>query len=386
MTEVVEPAPERRRIPFSKVLRGEGPEALGAALGFGVPIALGLASGHVGAGLAGATGALMASGGGLTQAGPDERGRRGPRSPGLILLALGAPILATFIAQTIAGQGWTTAVLVVLIATIVSLIGGFSRPAAAISIRFNVFLMISLGVEAAARADHVGGAMLMIGAGVVWMRLMDRLAGALTPPGAREAVEGGGEAAEAARPPAPFGRRVAYFLKGLRSFAGWSFALRVGLSLAVAEAAATIWPDQHLHWIAMTIVLLSARRPEPGSGRIRDRALGTAFGVAIAGLMLLWRPTPWELVAGVALIAGARPFLRARSYMAYSVAMTPLIMLLQDFTTPPRIGLLADRLGATLAGAALVMILAKVFPPPPAPAQSPRRRATARQEAMQRES
>ena len=174
------------------------------------------------------------------------------------------------------------------------------------------------------------------------------------------------------KPPAPFDRRVAYYLRGLKTFAGWSFALRVGLALALAEAAAAIWPDQHLHWIALTVVLLSARMPEPGEGKIRDRAIGTALGVAIAGLLLLWRPPPWGLVAGVMLIAGARPVLRTWSYMAYSVAMTPLIMLLQDFTTPPHIGLLADRIGATLAGAVLVMAGALLFPPSPTGARHER--------------
>jgi hypothetical protein len=279
-------------------------------------------------------------------------------------MGLAAPLAATLLAQTIAGQGAVTAALVTLTATLACLLGGFSRAAAVMAMRFNVFLMISLGVATGARADHAGGAMLMVGAGLLWMTWLNRAARRMTPPGALKAVEGEGEA-DPPRPAAPFDRRVAHYMRGLRTRAGWSFAVRVGVCLAVAETAVVLWPDQHLQWIGLTVVLLSTRRAEPGEHRVRDRAVGTAIGVLIAGLLLLWRPTPWELVAGVALIAAVRPFLRARSYMAYSVAMTPLIMLLQDFTTAPHIGLLADRIGATLAGAALVMIGARLFPPPP---------------------
>ncbi|MDB5433485.1 MAG: hypothetical protein JWP35_4601 [Caulobacter sp.] len=342
------------------VLYAEGAEALAAALSFAAPVALGVATGHVGAGLAGATGALMSGGGSR------EEGQAGPRNASTILLVLAAPLLATFLAQSIGGLGSATGALVTGLVFFASLIGGFSRPMAMATTRFSVFLLITLNV--ASGTGNGKGAMLMIGAGMLWSALLSRVARRLTPARARPEQE----PSEPVKAPAPFDRRVAYFMRGLQTPGGWAFALRVGLALAIAEAAAVVWPDQHLHWIALTVVLLSARKPEPGQGKIRERALGTAIGVGIAGLLLLWRPSPWELVAGVALIAGARPFLMTRSYMAYSVAMTPLIMLLQDFTTPPHIGLLADRLGATLAGALLVMAGARLFPPrEPQPTRQP---------------
>lgn len=344
------------------LLKAEGAEALGAAAGFAGPLAVGVASGHVGAGLAAATGALMAGGGpvgsGLAGSGLAGGGRPAarPRSGGLIAMMLAAPLLATAYAQAVAGHGWATGVAVTGAAFLAALTGSFSRPMAVATARFNVFLIISLGVVAGSGV-HAGGAMLMVGAGAVWASMTARVATRLAPRRTDDA--------EAAPEPAyPFRRRFGRWLKTLRTVEGWSFALKLGAGVAVAEAGAALWPDHHLHWIALTVVLLTARRAEPGGGRIRDRAAGTAVGVLVAGLLLLWRPPPWGLVAAVALIAGMRPFLRARSYMAYSVAMTPLIVLLQDFSHPPQLPMLGDRLAATLAGAALVMAGARLLPPP----------------------
>ena len=47
--------------------------------------------------------------------------------------------------------------------------------------------------------------------------------------------------------------------------------------------------------------------------------------------------------------------LRVRNYLAYSAVMTPLIILIIDAGRAPDIGLLLDRLVATLIGAALVV-------------------------------
>ena len=55
------------------------------------------------------------------------------------------------------------------------------------------------------------------------------------------------------------------------------------------------------------------------------------------------------------MLAGLRPLLRARNYLAYTAAMTPLIIVLLDAGATPGIGVLIDRLVATLIGAGLVI-------------------------------
>ena len=59
--------------------------------------------------------------------------------------------------------------------------------------------------------------------------------------------------------------------------------------------------------------------------------------------------------------------LRGTNYLAYSAAMTPLIVLIVDGGRAPESGLLLDRLVATVLGAALVVganrAMAAIDPP-----------------------
>jgi hypothetical protein len=60
------------------------------------------------------------------------------------------------------------------------------------------------------------------------------------------------------------------------------------------------------------------------------------------------------LICALATAAGVA---RARSYLAYSAISTPVILIVLDFGKPIEPSLLADRLVATLAGAAIVVTL-----------------------------
>jgi hypothetical protein len=75
----------------------------------------------------------------------------------------------------------------------------------------------------------------------------------------------------------------------------------------------------------------------------------------LTGLLLIYTPPVWGMVVGVGLLAGLRPLLRACNYLAYTAAMTPLIILLLDAGRPPEGGVLIDRLIAALIGAGLVI-------------------------------
>jgi hypothetical protein len=59
----------------------------------------------------------------------------------------------------------------------------------------------------------------------------------------------------------------------------------------------------------------------------------------------------------LALLGGVRPLLRARSYLLYSLVMTPLILLLLDFGRVVDTGLLWERPLATLIGSGLVLLI-----------------------------
>jgi uncharacterized membrane protein YccC len=117
------------------------------------------------------------------------------------------------------------------------------------------------------------------------------------------------------------------------------------------------------------VVLLTERKIEIFPVRATQRALGTLLGVLVAGLLLVYRPPFWGLVVILGVLAGARPLLRTGNYLAYSTIMTPLVIVIMDSGQLLGVGVLIDRLVATLVGAALVIganqILARAVAPLP---------------------
>jgi len=171
-------------------------------------------------------------------------------------------------------------------------------------------------------------------------------------------ARGGGPAAASAPPRAvPWRRRTRAWWLSLRSFPGWQYTARITLSLAAAELVALAWGAHHGAWIVLTVALVVHRRPSASFDRAVQRGAGTVLGVLVGSLFLVGRPPLWGLVAAFAVLAGARPVLRAGNYAAYSAAMTPLVVLLMDFgrARPPSV--LVDRLLATLAGCVLALVL-----------------------------
>jgi hypothetical protein len=80
------------------------------------------------------------------------------------------------------------------------------------------------------------------------------------------------------------------------------------------------------------------------------------LGVVVAGLLLIWNPSPLIVTGEIAALAAARPVLRAGNYAAYAVIMTPLIVLLLDFGQAVSVGILVDRLTATIAGCLITLL------------------------------
>jgi uncharacterized membrane protein YccC len=142
----------------------------------------------------------------------------------------------------------------------------------------------------------------------------------------------------------------------LRRFAGWQYAAKLTLCLAVAAVLDLFYPDRHLHWISLTVVLLAQRRVDLMPVKITQRALGAVLGGIVAGFCIAAQPPVWLLIAGIGFIAGSRPLLKARHYLSYSAMMTTLIVLMMDFEQPLEQAVLADRTLATFVGGSLVVI------------------------------
>jgi MFS family permease len=308
--------------------------SLGAALGMAVPVAVGAATGQIGAGMLAALGGLAVS-----SAGGDDT----PRAQLFLLCsALLAGTTAVLVGSAIGGHGWAAGAALVLVVSLAALLGNFGRTAARFSAIFMAFVILgtALGAE---NASSPIGTTLIFAVGAAWTVAVTLLAAVLLRGfGRRRAVP-----ASAPGPrPAPPGLRRRYrrWIGSLRRLAGWQYALRVGLCLLVAELVAVPWDQPWSYWIPLVVVLVLQRSVEATLARAWQRAIGTVAGVLVGSLFLSAFMPIWLLVLAVGLLSAVRPVLRVRNYTLYSVAMTPLIVILLDFGAGPSSGVLFYRL------------------------------------------
>ena len=350
---------------FGGALEWDGGDALDpsamavTALGMGVPILIGVLIGHPRVGLAAALGAMWV--GNAPRGASLAEHMRMVRD--IVFAAIGAAIVAAAIAQ----HGLWSDIGLVLTAGIAASIGGFSRPAAVASQRFIVFVTIGLGVAAHAH-DRVALAIL-IAEGALWAALC-----ALVIRVAARRLGIGKVAPTEPPAKATFAQLYRRWRRTLATAAGWTYPLRLTAMLGCALAIREAIPDYHYSWIAVAVALLTQRQGDGLVVKVTQRALGVAAGV-IATEAIAARPLPgWALVVIIAALAAASPWLRKRSYVAYTATTTPLIMLLTSGGETIGQGLLLDRLAATLIAAALVIVpflTARRLMPPPSP-ESPR--------------
>jgi hypothetical protein len=219
--------------------------------------------------------------------------------------------------------------------------------------RFVLFLTLTLNAsEAAAAAARPLGLLVVILVGGIAAATVSLVLG-LVPGAHRRAVTQRAVTTTGPHPTAL--QRYRRWKRTLAHRAGWQYAIRLGTCLVVAALARHLWPAHHLHWIALVVAILTQRHVEPLPIKTTQRALGTVVGVAAAGVFVVFRPPLWGLVVSIGVLAGLRPLLKARSYLAYTAVMTPLIVLLMGASGPLDASILTDRLIATLAGAGLVV-------------------------------
>ena len=132
------------------------------------------------------------------------------------------------------------------------------------------------------------------------------------------------------------------------------FAFRLAFCLVPAGIMRWLWPGHHLLWIALTITLLCRRPLETSFVHVTQRMIGSLLGVA-AALLTAFDLSALPLTLTMGMLAGLTAGLRLRNYLAYTAVMTPLIILFLDAGRPVEVGILADRLVATLMGGGLVI-------------------------------
>jgi hypothetical protein len=323
--------------------------AAAAALGMGVPVVLGAVLGHPAEGFAVSVGGLVV--GGIA---PGRDAGEQMREIGATLLPAAAAMLAA-IGVAAAGGGRREDAAVAALAFAAALAGSFSRPAAIGAIRFTLLLLIAAAI-ADGVADRAGLALLVL-AGAAWTAAANAAAGAAARRWRAAAPATNGEPGHAT-----FAQRLTRWRRSLAALEGWQYALRLGAGLAVAAALGVLWPGHHLHWIAITVVLLTERKAEPWPAKTAQRAIGTLAGVIATGVFLAAPLPGWALGIAIAALAAGRSWLRERSYLAYTAVTTPLILAILDLGAAPGLDVLADRVVATLAGALLVLVGNRILP------------------------
>ena len=111
-------------------------------------------------------------------------------------------------------------------------------------------------------------------------------------------------------------------------------ALRLGVATAIAAVVASGIHVVRGYWIPMTVVIVL----KPNFGGTLQRAVqritGTVLGALLAAMLLLVLKNPWWLLAALAVLAFATFALRNRNYTLFSLALTPMVMLMLDIAHP----------------------------------------------------
>lgn len=295
-------------------------------VGVAVPVLLGFLFGQAALGLGIGLGAMLLGGGSGAAGAPLE-------AIVLALAAVGAALL-------FAGASWGDAALILLAGT-AALLGGYSRALAIASVRFCIYLVLAFSVIEAAPDRALAAGAFTVGA--LWNVALRRV------------ISGAG----LAEPPSPHGhaRRIAAFRRRLRGWHSWNYAVRLAVGLGAASVVRHLWSGHHGGWLLITIVLLTTRTFERFPVKVTQRALGVTLGVLATWALFALTQTTIATVAVIVALAAAIPVLRARSYLLYSAAMTPMILLVLDFGQPQHGAVLVDRLIATIVGSGMVLAL-----------------------------
>lgn len=335
----------------------EAAEIAAAALGMAIPMLFAVIGGNLAPGLAAAIGGLIV---GRIDVASGLRAHLRHQAE-----ALAPAILAALLAVICAGRGWVTAAALVLLVAIAATLSGLSRAAAVAATRFTLFLMIVSAVATPTKALEMKeaiGLLALVTAGALWTSALSLVLARVV----RRSRNTNAPASPLQPVPTPR-QKYSRWLRSLATFAGWIYPARLSSGIAFAFALDVSWPGHHLHWIGLTLAILTQRQVELVPVKTTQRALGTAIGIMAAGILPRAGLTPWALVGAVAFLAGIRPLLRVKNYLGYSAVMTPLIILIVDAGRAPDNSWLFDRLIATLIGAALVvainMLVLRLFSP-----------------------
>ena len=137
----------------------------------------------------------------------------------------------------------------------------------------------------------------------------------------------------------------------------WVFAVRLAVTMAVAEAVRLLVPLEKPYWIVLTAALVL--KPDFGSifARGVQRTLGTLVGVVLGVAVVAVVPHGAWLLLPMAAFAFAFPYGKSLNYGLLSTFLTPLVLLLIDFGMRVDARVVLDRLLDTVIGAGVVLVV-----------------------------
>ncbi|MFF0265645.1 FUSC family protein [Kribbella sp. NPDC004536] len=300
---------------------------LTAALAMAVPITYGFATDHLPQASFAALGALALA------APPVGHSATAVRLTRLVATGL-VVTAAAALGALVGGRGWTAVVVLVGLAAVAAVVGGFNRWMADATTRFVTFLVMATGFGGA----DVWQVTRWFAAGALWAILLSLFTPAPTP-----------------APRATYRQLARRWWRTLHRFDGWQYAVQLLPPLAVASVIGVYWHQQKSYWIALAVVIVVRRRGD-SLLRATERSLGTFAGVLIGGALVLWVSPSWVIVAVVSVLAGLRPLLKERNYTAYATIMTPLVVLLMDLGRTPELSTVGYRLIDTVLGCLLAIV------------------------------
>ncbi|GGO86137.1 hypothetical protein GCM10011584_07760 [Nocardioides phosphati] len=313
---------------------------LAAGLAVALPVAVGMLLDRPAEGLVGALGALMISSSGNV-------GRLSDRGVELLLSGLVA-LAGVCVGKELGGRSVASSTAIVLVSIAAMALGSLRPAGAKTRIQFVVTMIVGSTLAAAPLATGLLAACFAAGAA---------FGGVLT-----LAAYGAGRLVlrlprpDPARTPRPWRVDAATWRARMRTWAGWEYPVRMGACMAVAAVFVNVLPGSHSTWVLLTVVIVV--QPDRRDALIRtiSRGLGTVLGVAV-GIVLLQSVPSWVVVAVVGVIAAVRGHLKVANYTAYSVVMTPLVLVLTSLGHGAPAEVLVERVVDTGLGCLISLVV-----------------------------
>jgi len=133
-------------------------------------------------------------------------------------------------------------------------------------------------------------------------------------------------------------------------------ALRLAVASAIAGVLASAFHVTRGYWIPMTVVVVL--KPNFGGTlhRAVQRITGTVAGALLAALFLWFIKDTWWLLGLLALLSFATLTLRWANYVAFSLALTPMIMVMLNLAHPGTVTDSFLRILHTIIGGVLAIV------------------------------